>query len=91
MQETNLRLQNEYLPLVTEQLKQRHTTFIIGALLGIVASTIPILVDRYISNTSEPIQVKILSYPKVYDTTKIDLIYNLPDTFVVKSVSQKNK
>ena len=64
LQKKNFILQEQYLTLATEQLKQRHIIFIIGAALGIVAGTIPVLFDRYIPNTKGPTQVQILDSPK---------------------------
>lgn len=58
----NLELQNT-------QLKLRLLTFIIGGLIGLFASLIPILVDRYFPKKAEPIDVRIINSTPV-DTIK---------------------
>lgn len=76
-----LTLTQNNLDLANKQLNQRRITFVIGGLIGIVASIlggmIPALVERYTTRKTPPTQVQILNYPTMPDTTKILIIDSL--------------
>lgn len=72
------------LELANGQLGQRRTTFVIGGLVGLLASIVggmlPVLVDRCSTPKIDTSQVHILNYPAIPDTMRTFIIDFPSDT-----------